>query len=543
MPTEVERGRASYERRAWLDVHAMLSAADEAGQLDAADLELLATAAYMLGRDDDHVRALERAHHEYLNQQEATRAARCACWAGINLALRGEFAQASGWFGRAQRLVEGEASDCAERGYLMLPLMLEQEAMGEYEVEYGTAADAADIGRRFGDADLVALAVHAQGRARVKQGRLRDGLALLDETMVAVTAGELSPIATGIVYCSVIEACQDVYELRRAREWTGALSDWCEQQPDLVSFTGKCLMHRAEVMQAHGDWPAALEEARRASERFTKEANDVAAAQTLYRQGEILRLQGELAAAEAAYRSASRTGWEPQPGLALLRLAQGDTEAALAAIHRILGETTNQPARPQLLDACVEIRLAVDDVDGARVASVELEALARDAESDVLTAMASQAHGAVALADGDDWAALSALREATLIWTRLDAPYELARVRVLTARACRSVGDGDTASMELDAACEAFTQLGAAAELARVKTLTESPRPADTHGLTPRELEVLRLVAAGATNRAVATELVVSERTVDRHVSNIFAKLRVGSRAAATAYAYEHDLV
>src|SRR5215210_3738406 len=329
--------------------------------LGAEDLELLATSAYMLGRNDDHVSALERAHHMYLEAREALQAVRCAFWVGINLALRGEMSRATGWFGRAQRLLEREKRDCVERGYLLVPVMLQHEATGDWEAAYATAADAAEIGERFGEADLLALAVHEQGHALVKQGQVEEGFGLLDEAMVAVTAGELSPIVTGLIYCSVIEGCQKVYALRRAQEWTAALTQWCEQQPDMVAFTGRCLVHRAEIMQLHGAWREALEEARRAGERSAQGVSQAAAAQAFYQQGEVHRLQGELVAAEEAYRDASRCGWDPQPGLALLRLAEGNGDAAAAAIRRVVGETNEPLKRARLLPAYVEIMLAIGD--------------------------------------------------------------------------------------------------------------------------------------------------------------------------------------
>ena len=545
---ELQRGRVAYTRSAWGDADELLSQADRAAPLEATDLELLATAAYMLGRDEDHVRVLERAHHEHLSRGNELRATHCACWVGINLALRGDLARASGWFGRAHRLLETAEADSVERGYLMLPAMMQQQHRGEFDAAFESAEGAREIGRRFEDADLIAIAIHAQGRARVKQGRIEEGLRLLDEAMVAVTAGELSPIATGIVYCSVIEGCQEIFELGRAREWTEALARWCEGQTDLVSFTGKCLMHRAEIMQAHGEWSDALAEARRACERHGDSRNDRALAQATYRQGEILRLQGRLDEAEAAYARATHGGWEPQPGLALLRLATGDTAAAVAAIRRVLCETTDLLTRGSLLPACVEIMLAVGDIEEARRAYLELEQLETDSGSDMLAAMVATARGAVMLNDGDAWAALNALRHAARLWQQLQAPYEGARVRMLVARACRAVGDDDAADMELEAARAVLERLGAATDLALAERLSQPAvsgdiHGEDTHGLTPRELEVIRLIARGDTNRAIAEELVISERTVDRHVSNILAKLRVPSRAAATAYAYENALV
>jgi DNA-binding CsgD family transcriptional regulator len=425
-----------------------------------------------------------------------------------------------------------------------MPVLLRHVATGDWEAAAGTAADAAEIGERFNDPDLLALAVHEQGHALVRQGRVEEGLGLLDEAMVAATAGELSPIVTGLVYCSVIAYCQELYELRRAREWTDALTQWCEQQPQMVAHTGLCLVHRAEIMELQGAWRDALEEARRAGERFAQGmTNQLAAGYALYRQGEVHRLQGELAAAEEAYRDASRCGWEPQPGLALLRLAEGNGAAAAAAIRRVVGETSERLKRARLLPAYVEIMLAVGDAQEAHSASRELEDISAGHESAVLGAMSAHARGAVALAQGDARAALFALRHAWQVWQELEAPYEAARVRVLLGLACRALGDDDTAVLELEATLGVFAQLGAAPDLTRVGSLTRRSPSIDTHGLTPRELQVLRLVAAGKTNKAIAAELILSERTVDRHVSNIFTKLGLSSRTAATAYAYEHQLV
>jgi DNA-binding CsgD family transcriptional regulator len=540
---ELGRGRESYARRAWMDAYRSLSRADQASPLGAEDLELLATSAFMLGRDDDCLSSLERAHHAYLDAGEAMRAVRCAFWLVINLALGGEMSRATGWLGRAQRLVEREGLDCVERGYLLVPIMLRHEAAGDWEAAYAAAADAAEIGERFGDADLLALAIHEQGCALIQQERVEEGLGLLDEAMVAVIAGELSPIITGIVYCSVIMGCQEVYALRRAQEWTVALTRWCEEQPAMVAFSGRCLVHRAEIMELHGAWREALEEARRAHQRCVQGKNQSAAAQAFYRQAEVHRLQGRFSAAEEAYRDASRCGCEPQPGLALLRLAQGNDDAAAAAIRRAVGETTEPLKRARLLPAYVEIMLAVGDVQEAHNACRELEEISARYESGMLGAMSAHAEGAVDLAQGDTRAALLALRHAWQMWQELEVPYEAARVRVLLGLACRTLGDDDTAALELEAARDVFARLGAAPDLARADSLTRRAASVDARGLTPRELQVLRLLAAGRTNKAIAAELVLSERTVDRHVSNIFTKLGVSSRTAATAYAYKQQLV
>ena len=541
---ELDRGRESYARRAWGEAYESLTRAHRSSPLEADDLELLATAAYMLGRDDDYLGAMERAHHAHLEVREALPAVRCAFWIGVNRMLRGEMSRATGWFARAQRLVDREERDCVERGYLLIPVMLGAVGAGDWAAASAAAAEATEIAERFGDPDLLALAGHELGHALIRQGRVEEGLRLVDEAMVAATAGELSPIATGLVYCSVIAYCQDLYELRRAREWTEALTQWCEQQPDMVAHTGVCLVHRAEILGLQGAWGDALEEARRARERCAQGmVNQRAVGEAIYLEGEVRRLQGEFGAAEDAYREASRYGREPQPGLALLRLAQGREDAAAAAIRRVTGETSDRLQRVRLLPGYVEVMLAAGATEEAQSGCAELEEISSDLGSAVLGAMSAGARGTVALARGDAGEALVMLRRARQVWQELAVPYEEARVRMLVGLACRELGDEDTAALELEAARGVFARLGAAPDVARVESLSRGRASAEAHGLTPRELEVLRFVAAGETNRAIAAELVLSERTVDRHVSNILTKLGVSSRAGATAYAYEHELV
>jgi len=540
---EVERGREFCADRAWSDAYAALSGADREAPLAVDDLELLATAAYMIGRQDEYFSVLGRAHQAHLNAGEALHAARCALWVGMNLAQQGEMGRAGGWLGRARRLVEREGRECVEQGYLLMPLMFQHEASGNLDAAIATAAEAARIAERFGDADLLALAVHAQGQLLVSHGQAKVGLGLLDESMVAVTNGELSPIVSGIVYCGVILGCRAAYDLRRAQEWTAALAAWCQEQPDMVAFTGRCLVHRTEILGLRGAWVEALAEARRAGRRCLEAQNQRAAGEAAYLQGDLRRLQGSFAAAEEEYREASQRGREPQPGLALLRLAQGDTDAAYVAIRRALGETTERPGRAGLLPALVEIALAARDVDAARSACLELEEIAAGYEGGMLDAVVPCAKGAVDLADGDPEAALVSLRRASQAWQELDAPYEVARARALVAQACLALGDGDAAGMEQQAARDTFAKLGAAPDVARIDMLAATSGSRELHGLTGRELEVLTLVAAGQTNKAIAAELVLSERTVERHVSNIFAKLGVSSRAAATAFAYEHKIL
>jgi DNA-binding CsgD family transcriptional regulator len=540
---ELASGRACFHRRAWAEAREALARADQMSPLAADDVELLAVASHQLGRDDQYLDQLDRAHRLHVEAGRIARAARCAFWIGFRLAIRGEAARAGGWFARAQRLLEREPPDCAERGYLALQAV-EQKLRGgqseEAEEAYVTAMEVAGIGERTADADLVAIARHQQGRARLQQGRLEDGLALLDETMLAVIGGELSPIVTGLLYCSIIDCCEEVHALGRAREWTAALGAWCDAQPDMASITGICRVHRATIMQRSGAWSQAIEEARRAHGRAPGTSRGTLA-EAFYRRGELHRLRGEYDEAEAAYREASQLGREPQPGMALLWLGQDRADAAAAASRRLLSATANRWQRAGLLPAHVEIMLAAGHVAEARSGARELDELAASLHSEVVDAMAAHTRAAVDLAEGDARGALASLKRAVPVWHAIGAPYEAARARVLIGRACQALGDEDGGRLELDAARAELERLGAAPDLARIDEVTR--RPARPRGLTPRELEVLRLVAAGKTNRAIAAQLRLSEKTVDRHVSNILVKLDVPSRTAATAFAYQHKLV
>jgi DNA-binding CsgD family transcriptional regulator len=539
-PDPLQHGRECHARRSWNHAYQSFSLADQAAPLEVDDLERLATSAYLIGRDREFQRILDRLHRAHLSSGDEPRAARCAFWLGLSLLLRGDEGQANAWLTRGQRLVEGR--DCVERGYLLVPAAEQQLREGKADAAHTTAADAAAIGDRFKDADLTAAARHVQGRALIQGGHVSAGLGLLDDTMLAVVAGELSPIMTGLMYCAVIEACRDVYALSRAREWTSALSGWCEQQSEMVAFTGTCLVHRAEIMQFNGAWPDAMAEAARACERSRRVDREPPAAAS-YLQAEIHRLRGEFAEAEQAYSSAGLLGFEPQPGLAMLRMAQGRTDAACAALRRLVSGSTDRLQRARLLPAYHEIMLAAGNLPEARSACRELQELADTLDTEVLRATAAQARGAVEVIEGDARAALAPLRSALAAWGRLEAPYESARVRVLVGIACRALGDEETGAFEFAAARATFERLGARPDLARLDALAKRGTSSKEHPLTARERDVLRLIAAGKTNKAIAAALCVSERTIDRHVSNILGKLDVPSRAAATAYAYDHKLL
>ena len=459
----------------------------------------------------------------------------------MSLLDRGEMARGGGWLARAQRVLDETQEDCVEQGYALLPGALQSMDQGDLSTAHDLFDQAGRIGERFEDPDLMTLSRLGRGQTLILLGEIVEGVSWLDEAMVAVTAREVSPIVVGIVYCAVIDACHQIFDLRRAQEWTAALSHWCDAQPDLVPFRGECLVHRAEIMQLHGAWRDAAAEVQRACELVT--GQPAVAGSAFYQRAELHRLRGEFAEAEEGYRQATERGRSPQPGLAQLRLAQGQIEGAAAAIRLAVDEAEGRLSRAGLLPAFVEIVLAANDIQAARATADELSDIASELDAPLLNARSAYASGAVFLAEGDARAALEALRRARRAWQEFEAPYEAARARVLIGLACRELGDEDTGAMELDAARRALQKLGAAPDLARVGALSKGAVPKATGGLTTREIEVLRLVATGKTNRAIADELVISEKTVARHVSNIFTKLGLSSRSAATAHAYEHGLV
>ncbi len=535
----IELGREAFARRAWGDAYAHLGSGED---LAVEDLERLAIAAYLMGHDEESGEAWQRAQLECVRLGDQDHAARCAFWLGLILLLRGDMAQGGGWLARAERLVEDADHDCAARGFLLLPAFLHALGDGDPKTADGIAAEMVDTARRCGDQDLLAFGLLGRGQALLAQGDSTRGMRLLDEVMVSVSTGEVSPIPAGIVYCAVIEACMDVFDLRRAAQWTEALHVWCSSEPDLVPYRGQCLVHRSQVLQANGRWAEAVTEAERARQHLSTAAHP-ALGLAFYQQGELHRLRGEFAEAEQAYRDASERGREPVPGFALLRVAEGRVDAAVPAARRMADESHGQAARPAILAAVVEVLLASGDVIAARSASDELATIARSVDVPVIHALADHAAGSVLLAADDAQAAMTVLRRAWNRWRELGMPYEAARTRVLVALAIRALGDHDAAGLEFDAARATFEQMGARPDLERATQLaggTENRR-ADT--LTDRECEVLRLVATGRTNRQIAADLVLSEHTVARHLQNIFLKLDLSSRAAATAWAYEHGLV
>jgi len=539
----LQRGRDAFDHHAWTEAYIALTSADSEEPLEPRDLERLSIAAYLTGQSAERTnRLLARAHHAYLERGETARAVQAAFWLAFALQFSGDRAQATGWMARAQRLLDDRQIDCVERGYLLVP-QAHQKIASDVAAAAALFADAAAIGDRFGDATLSSLARQGHGRALLRLGEVAKGTALLDEAMVAVTSGDVSPAVVGTIYCSVISGCFEIFDLRRAQEWTDALNRWCASQPGLVAYRGDCLVHRAEVMMAHGDWPQAIEQAREAGDYFSQSAMSTALGAALYLLGELYRLRGDTTSAEDAYRRASEAGRTPLPGLALLWLAKGDGDAAKAALSRAVEETTERRARAIALSAYVEVLLSVGDVAEARRAADELATLGSALDTPLLRATADQRIGAVLLAQANPKDALRALHQARTIWRDLDVPYEVARTSALIGRTYQALGDAAGGELELVGARRAFTALGAAHDLAGLDVPQPPSSTAAEGPLTAREIQVLRLIACGKTNRAIADELSISEKTVARHVSNIFIKLDVSSRAGATAYAFQHHIV
>ncbi len=542
-PKLLDKGRDAYRRGSWAEAYAALRNVASSAPLEPGDLEILTWAADLTGHLEEAEDLAAQTHHAAIRSGDIALAARAAFWLGFGLLERGEHSRGSGWMARVDRLLAHHRGKYVEEGYLLLSRALQglEEGDGTQTVSLFKQAEA--IAARFEDQDLATLSLTGRGLSDIANGELQRGLSRMDEAMVAVTAGEVAPIVAGIVYCAVIEACHKSFDLRRAQEWTAAFDRWLDLHPDLVPFRGRCILYRAALMQFHGAWREASEDVERAHGWLSRPPPDAALGEALYQRAELHRLRGEFTEAEHDYRDAGDRGRPPDPGQAQLRFAQGRVEAAAASLRRAVGSTTDVSARAILLEAYVEVAIASAGLDAAKSASDELARIADQVGAPLLQAMADRCIGAVRLADGDGPAAIEALRRAMVGWQSLDAPYEVARSRTLLARACREIGDLDTATFELDAARRAFERLGAAPDIRQVDELIDASPTAVVRGLTPRELEVLRLIAAGKTNRAIGSHLVISEKTVARHVSNIFTKLDVSSRAAATAFAFRHDLV
>ncbi len=540
---DLQQARSAFERRDWAVAYERLTAVDRepgATGLGPDELGTLATAAYLLGDTDACIRALQRGYRQQTEAGNVLGAIRFAFWLARILNDRGEGAIGNGWAARAERLMVGQPEDVVERGYLRIHDFFRCLDDADFPGALAVGDDILAIARRHDDSDLLAQGLVCKGRLLLYSGRVPEGLALLDEAMIGVAAGELSPIFAGNVYCAMIEGCQEVLDFGRASAWTTALTRWCDSQPDLVPFTGQCAVHRGQILRLHAAYPEALAEFEDACRRYEASGADVAAGLALGERGDVLRIRGDFAAADASYDEAAGFGYEAQPGRALLMVARGRVPGAVAAVRRLLAETGDPVHRSRLLAGAVEVLLAGDAVSDAEAAAGELLTIATGFGCEGLRASAAYCSALVALAADDPDRALPHARTAARLWGELRAPYELARAKVLVGRAVRLLGDDDSATAELTAACRSFAEVGA--EPARQGAERLIGR-STAGGLTGRELDVLRLVAVGNSNAEIADRLVLSDKTVARHLTNIFAKLDVPSRTAAAAYARDHDLL
>jgi DNA-binding CsgD family transcriptional regulator len=541
---DLDRARADFERGDWAAALALWSGLEGAGSdvLAPNDLALAAQAAFLLGRRDVAVDRYQRAYAAHLDALQPTGALRCAFNLVMLRATAGEHAQSAGWLAKADRLLSelGSGEAQVERGYLAFARMFRHIGSGDLETAATLAAEAAEAGRRHADIDLLALGRSAQGRLAIYAGRVVEGVALLDETMAGLLAGEASPVVFGHVYCSAIEGCQEISDIGRVSEWTRGLQAWWAAHPGLVAFTGQASLHTGQILTARGAFREAVAEFERAIERYRANGSLVAIGQAAYERGQVLRVLGDTGAADASYQLAAEHGFDPQPGLALLWASRGELAAAGAAARRLLTEARGPVPRVRVLPEVIQVLIATDDVVRARECSREFEALARDFGIETMLAHSASAAASVELADGDPAAALPYARKARGLWSGLDNPYAAGLAHVLIGRALAALGDAGSARAELRSARSVLADLGARPAVEEIDRLLEpSARP---RGLTEREVEVLRLVASGRSNAQIAEELFLSERTVARHLSNIFTKLEVGSRTAAAAFAFEQGL-
>ncbi|MCV0397246.1 MAG: LuxR C-terminal-related transcriptional regulator [Rhizobiaceae bacterium] len=537
----IQAARTAYSQHAWADATELFLIADAESELDVDDLEALVWAAGISARDRVMLDGLERLYGHYAASENHVECARTAFWCGLRNMMMGEVGLGSGWLQRASKHAEQTAPDCVQRGYLLLPQVYMHRGKGDYEAAIDLADKAIAIGENGEDPDLIAMAGSLKGGILFRLGRIDEGYIPIDEAMLLASSQRLSPVVCGVVYCEIVASCCRVLEMVRAREWTAILTDWCRRNPQAKAFNGVCQVHRAEVLQLEGNWSEAFAEAERAGDGLTGTTEHTAMANAAYRRGEILRLRGAFDKSDAEYRRAAEIGIDPQPGLALLRLAQGRRDEAIAGIRRALETAGDMPRKTALLPAGIEMFIACGDLDEAERLCGEMSDIAERFGTEILARVADQGRASLALAHGQFGDAVPALTRARRYWSEFGAPYLVARLRVDIARACAELGDAESAEREFDAAEHIFEELGAAPDLARILEMRAGSKAAGR--LTARERQVLSLVADGGTNREIADELDVSPKTVNRHIENIFGKLGVSSRAAAVAKGLQSGLI
>jgi DNA-binding CsgD family transcriptional regulator/tetratricopeptide (TPR) repeat protein len=539
---ELVSAREDFERGEWTAALTGWLTVDPAS-LSPDDVSLAGESAYLVGRHDLAIELYERAHAALLRAGEVAKAVRSAFHLIMIAATSGEPSRAAGWLATAERLLGDLPADAVERGYIAFAEMFGLLGRGDLAAARSRAERAAESGRVHGDGELAALGLCSLGRIAIRSGAVAEGLALLDEAMTALLAHGRSPAVFGNVYCTAIEGCQEVRELGRMTEWTSALQRWCAAHPSLVAFTGQCSLHRGQILYARGALRDAVAEFDLAIERYRRNGTLDAIGQAAYERGAVLRELGDPAVAEASFRLAAECGFDPQPGLALLWADRDELPAAIGAARRLLVEVGAPLDRVRMLPGVIEVLLAAGDVDSARACSAELDSLAGDFGFDAIRATAAASAAEVHMAAGDPAGALPFARKAQTMWTRLRDPRAAGLARATIGRALLALGDQASGRVELDAARTIFAELGATPAVQAIDRALSASSAERPGGLSEREVQVLRLVATGSSNLQVASTLVISERTVERHLSNIFTKIRVNSRTAAAAYAFEHDLV
>ncbi len=530
----LQLARAAHAEHRFGAANESFAQAHEQGELSANDILAWHDASWWLGHAEQSLELAELAHRRLVEAGQTTRAAKEAIGLGFLLMLRGDLATGSGWLQRGRSMLEQVPEEPSHAYVVYLDA---QSALygGDLAKAVGLAHEASATARNAADSTLLSLALMTEGTAHLRGGAVAEGMALLDEAMLPVRTGQLSPEVTGNLYCQMIAVCWELADLRRAREWTAATERWCAGFESSVMFSGICRMHRVQLQQVSGAWDAAAAGARVVCTELVG-MNTSVVAEGHYLLGDLLRLRGATADAEAAYVRAHELGRDPQPGHALLTSQAGHTGNALASLKTAL--TAHQGAdyaRVPLLRAIVDLALEMGDQVAARDAGAQLTSIAERWPSDGLAAEAAHARGALQLASGDYAHATWTLREAIRRWQELDSPYSCARARMLLAEACSALDDQAAVALELDAAARILAGLGAVVDLARLQRLRSGPDRLS--GLTPREAEILSRVAEGGTNKQIAAHLVISEKTVARHLANIYLKLGVSTRTAAVAWA------
>jgi DNA-binding CsgD family transcriptional regulator len=516
-----------------------LSAEAAAGTLSPQGFDQLGLAAWFVGLTDESVHAWDAAHRAHLAAGDVDAAIRSVFWIGFTLSEGGDGIRAGAWMARLFELWQSGGAGSDSEPIVETCRSVAAFSRGNLEESAALAGEGIRLARAARDRDIEVLATMSLGRALVGLGRVEVGFEQMDRVMLMISSHDVGDHVAGPAYCAVIASCLARWDIERARVWTRDLSVWCDAQQGLKPFRGECSVMRAVVLRIGGEWGEAE---RTLTDVAAHEPRPETRENAIYGLAELHRLAGRRPEAEAAYRLAGELGREVQPGFGLLRRDGRDLNAARSGIARALDAAAEPSRRADLLAAQVELEVDGGDLDVAAAAVDELERLATALDTAYLHAQADRARGILFISQDDARSALTPLRRSWSAWRGLDAPYEAAITRVQLGRAARAQGDEEGAQLEFDAARSVLSELGAAPDLARLERIATAGTASAIGGLTQRECEVVRLIARGLSNRAIANQLFLSERTVARHVSNILAKLALPNRAAVTAFAFEHGM-